>query len=202
VLLAVGSASGPLHEVRHGADVDWTDGTLTAEGGAAADLRMPSAELSRPGAVRRARATALTKLKAALEDLPLGGGRTLPAPAVERALGRARTVDVAYQSNGGALVRVAVDFTDWIDAPATAPVATLSVAGPMHLGAAPLARIDGKEGAVGAARYRLGPAPSDAGALRARLDHGGRLVVDDVPVGVGDKLAHGAVLIYVQKVLR
>jgi hypothetical protein len=80
-------------------------------------------------------------------------------------------------------------------------VATLSVAGSMHLGAAPLAKIDGKERAIGGARYRVGSPPPDAGALPARLDRGGRLTVD-AAAPPPDKLAHGVVLIYVQKVLR
>src|SRR5215471_14191788 len=77
--------AGPLREAHAGVTIDWADGTLASSGGAAADLRMPGAELARPGAVRRAREVALTKLRAALVDLPLGGGRTLAPPAIERA---------------------------------------------------------------------------------------------------------------------
>src|SRR5436190_13773130 len=52
--------ASPLHDRRAGGvEIDWAEGTLTATGGAAADLRMPSADVARPGAVRRARAAAL-----------------------------------------------------------------------------------------------------------------------------------------------
>jgi hypothetical protein len=47
--------SSPLRDARGGVEIDWGEGTVTAQGGAAADLRMPSAELARPGAQRRAR---------------------------------------------------------------------------------------------------------------------------------------------------
>src|SRR5262245_46137586 len=71
---SAGAAPGSaLRETRKGVEIDWSEGTLTASGGAAADLRMPSAELARPGAVRRARSVALAKLRAALAELPLGG---------------------------------------------------------------------------------------------------------------------------------
>jgi hypothetical protein len=197
---------GPLRETRGGVTVDWAEGTLASSGGAAADLRMPSADLARPGAVRRARESALAKLRAALAELPLGGGRTLGAPAVERALGRARTGAVDYQSNGGAVAKVTVRFSDWIEGdppPAGAaptPVATLVVTS-MHLAAAPAVKIGGHEAAIGAAQYRLGAPPAGAGAMRARLERGGRLLVEG-DRELGAKLAHGLVVIYVEKVLR
>jgi hypothetical protein len=197
---------GPLHETRGGVTVDWAEGTLASSGGAAADLRMPSADLARPGAVRRAREAALAKLRAVLADLPLGGGRTLTSPAVERALARARTGDVQYQSNGGAVARVTVRFSDWIDGdtpPAgtsPAPVATLLVTS-MHLSAAPAIKIGKQEAAIGAAQYRLGAPPAGAGAMRARLDRGGRLLLEG-DAELAAKLARGLVVIYVEKVLR
>jgi len=191
----------PLREKRAGVEIDWAEGTLAASAGAAADLRMPSAELARPGAVRRARAAALAKLRVALAELPLGGRRTLPAAAVDRALAKARTGSVSYQSNGGALVEVTVRFADWLEsaAPAPAPAAVLSVPA-MHLCAAPLVKVRAREGAVGAARYRLGPAPASEGALPAHVEKSGRLVVDADPE-LAQKLALGVAVIYVQKVL-
>ncbi|HVY38146.1 MAG TPA: hypothetical protein VHM31_09425, partial [Polyangia bacterium] len=45
-------SAGDLTSTRDGVTVDWSAGTLSASGGAAADLRMPSVDLSRPGAVR------------------------------------------------------------------------------------------------------------------------------------------------------
>src|SRR5262245_17940136 len=65
---------GPLKQTLAGAAVDWEAGTVTASAGAAADLRMPSVDLARPGAQRRAHAGAVAKLRAALASLPLGSG--------------------------------------------------------------------------------------------------------------------------------
>jgi hypothetical protein len=203
---AAGAEGGsPLRETRAGVEVDWAEGTLTAHGGAAADLRMPSAELARPGSVRRARAAALVRLRAALIELPLGGGRTLPAAAIDRALAKARDGAVSYQSNGGALIDVVLRFSDWIEAAAAdpAPAATLSVRG-MRLAAAPVVKLPGGEAAAGAARYHLGAAPASAGALAARVDKSGRLELEGAAAGasLASKLATGVVLIYVEKVQR
>jgi hypothetical protein len=216
---AAGAPPEPLREARAGVEIDWQEGTLRAQGGAAADLRMPSADLARPGAVRRARAVAVAKLKTALAELPLGGDRTLPAAAVERAIARARTAAIEYQSNGGALVSVALRFADWIDAPLPAaggdagappdagtpspsppPLATLVVSG-MRLAAAPLVRVGSREVSLGAAQYRLGLPPAAANALPARVDGSGRVIVEGTE-DLAPKLARGVVLIYVQKVLR
>ncbi len=112
------AGAGALEETRGSVTIDWGEGTVTARAGAAGDVRMPSADLARPGAERRARAAALGQLKDALATLPLGGGRTLPADAVDRALGRAETLDVQYQTNGGAVVRMRAHFGDWLPAPA------------------------------------------------------------------------------------
>jgi hypothetical protein len=215
VAAALGGAASaepasPLRARRAGVSIDWSEGELAATGGAAADLRMPSADVARPGAVRRARAAALAKLRAALEELPLGGGRKLAAAAIDRALAQARTAGVTYQSNGGALVDVTLRFTDWIETPPAAadagapppvepaPVAVLSVPA-MPLAAAPLVKLHGGEVAAGAARYRLGPAPASAKALAARVDKAGRLTVDG-GTELGQKLARGVVLIYVGRV--
>ena len=149
---------GPLKQTLAGATVDWEAGTLAASAGAAADLRMPSVDLSRPGAQRRAQAAAVAKLRAALASLPLGAGNKLTSPEIERALGRARAVDVQYQSNGGAIVRVEIRFGDWLETPRPAPNRKrgFAVAVPaMHLGAAPTARIGKRDVRVGAAVYRI-----------------------------------------------
>src|ERR1700733_4627179 len=61
--------STDLVETHEGVTVDWRAGTLSAAGGAAADLRMPSVDLARPGAERRARAAATAKLRVALGAL-------------------------------------------------------------------------------------------------------------------------------------
>jgi hypothetical protein len=188
---------GALRENRGGVAIDWQAGTLAATAGAAADLRMPSVDLARPGAERRAHAAALAKLKGALAALPLGGGRTLDTAAIDRALGRARAVDTQYQSNGGAVVRLEVRFADWIEQSAPAAV-TLSAAA-MPLGAAPAARVGGREISLGAATFRLGAAPPGSHVVAARADRAGRLVIDG-GAELAAKLAGAAALIYVQKV--
>ena len=61
-----------------------------------------------------------------------------------------------------------------------------------------------KDVTLGAAVYRVGAPPKDAGAARVKVDHGGRLVFAP-PAGEGDapaKLARGVVVIYVEKVTR
>jgi hypothetical protein len=191
--------SSDLNETRDGVTIDWRAGTLTAAGGAAADLRMPSVDLARPGAERRARAAALGKLRAALAALPAGGGRKLDPERVDRALGRAHATDTQYQSNGGAVVRMEVGFSDWLEEPAQPPT-VLSVR-EAHLGASPRAVIGGQEIALGAATYRTGAPPADAGAHQARVDHAGRLVIEG-GAELAAKLARGPAMIYVQKVLR
>jgi len=210
---SAGPAATPnaLEEARGAVSIDWGEGTVIARAGAAADLRMPSADLARPGSERRARASAVTRLKEALAALPLGGGRTLPADAVERALGRAELVDVEYQSNGGAVVRLRARFGDWLPAPP--PAGPALVLGEARLGAAPALRVAGQEVASGAARYRIGAPPAGTHAIAVKVDREGRWNARAEKVNKGDKadrpekdlvdrLAGAAILIYVQKVLR
>jgi hypothetical protein len=195
--------SADLIDTHDGVTVDWRAGTLSASGGAAADLRMPSVDLARPGAERRARAAATAKLRTALGALPAGGGHKLDPDRIDRALNRARAVDVQYQSNGGAVIRMEVRFADWLEEP-DAPPTALSVR-EAHLAATPKAVVGGKEISLGAATYRLGSPPADSGAHAARVDHSGRLSIDAGGDGKGElaaKLAHGVALIYVQKVQR
>jgi hypothetical protein len=206
---------GALDETRGEATIDWGQGTVTASAGAAADFHLPSADVARPGAVRRARAAALTKLRGALAELPLGADRQLSAAAIERALLRARTIDIDYQSNGGALVKLSVDFSAWIeggprgknpdagpspaeDSAGAVPVLAVSS---MRLAGSPLIKVAGKEVAAGAARYRLGTPPATLGALRAKVERGGKLSIEG-DSQLADRLAAAVVLIYVQKVVR
>jgi hypothetical protein len=179
--------------------VDWRAGTLSASGGAAADLRMPTVDLARPGAERRARAAATAKLRAALGALPAGGGHKLDPDRIDRALNKARTTDVQYQSNGGAVIRMEVGFADWLEEPG-APATALTVR-EAHLAASPRAVVGAREISLGAATYRVGSPPADAGARAARVDHAGRLVIDG-GADLAAKLARGVALIYVQKVVR
>ena len=201
---ALGDDAPSLVERREGVDVDWAAGTLTASGGAAADLRMPSADVARAGSVRRAEAVARERLGRALVELPLGGDRKLAAAAAARALARARTTGTDLQSNGGALVRVTVRFGDWLERPSpdAEPVALTLVVAAMHLGASPLTKVGDAERALGAAVYRLGAPPAGARALPAKLDRAGRLVLDAKRAPPADKLAESTALIYVGKVLK
>lgn len=201
-----GDAGASLIERRSGVTIDWAAGTVVAQAGAAADLRLPSADLARPGAERRARAAAAEKLRTALGTLPLGGDRTLPAEAVERALSRARAVGVDYQSNGGVLLRLEVRFADWLPAAPAAdgaaapppPAAALAVAS-AHLAASPVAKVGKQEVVVGAATYRLGSPPSAARAIAAKADRAGRLSVAG-DARLAEKLAGAVVVIYVERV--
>jgi hypothetical protein len=192
--------STPLRDSVAGADVSWDKGTLSVSAGAAADLRMPSVDLARPGAERRALATGQTKLRAALAALPLGQGHKLTAPEIDRAVGRARSIDVQYQSNGGAVVRVEVKFGDWLEAPPEPPAVLALAVKSTRLGAAPTARVGGRDVRIGAATYVMGDA-APKNVVDAKVDKEGRLVLAG-DTALVDKLARGAVLIYVGKVLR
>src|SRR6185295_19007893 len=132
----------------------------------------------------------------------------LAAVAAERALGRAELVDVEYQSNGGAVVRLRARFGDWLPAPP--PAGPALVLGEARLGAAPALRVAGQEVASGAARYRIGAPPAGTHAIAVKVDREGRWNARAEKVNKGDKadrpekdlvdrLAGAAILIYVQK---
>jgi hypothetical protein len=193
-------AADALKQTLAGASVDWEGGTISASGGAAADLRMPSVDLSRPGAQRRAHAAAVAKLRAALATLPLGSGNKLTTAEIERAVGRARDVDVQYQSNGGAIVRVEIRFGDWMETPSAPDGFAVAVAS-MHLSAAPTARVGKRDVRVGAAVYRVADGKGAKNAADGRVDKEGRLVLAGDPQ-LPDRLARGQVIIYVGKLQR
>jgi hypothetical protein len=197
---AVAHAEGLVRPLE-GADVDWSAGTISARGGAAADYRLPSADVARPSAERRARAAAAQKLKGALAALSIGGGRKLSAADIDAAVKRARAA-VDYQSNGGALVTLALRFADVL-APARAPEAAPEralVVSAMPLELAPKLAAGEAEGALAWAVYRAGSPPSGVTATAAKRDRQGRLVL---PKGEGlGKLSSGPAIIYVQKILK
>jgi hypothetical protein len=195
---ALRADSSPLRDTLVGANVAWDKGTLDVSAGAAADLRMPSVDQARPGAERRALAAGQSKLRAALAALPLGHGNKLTGAEIDRAVARARSADVQYQSNGGAVVRVELKFGDWLEAPNPPVVLTVAVKN-MRLGAAPMARVGGREVRVGAATYVVGDGPKNV--PDAKVDKEGRLVLTG-DAALADKLARGAVLIYVGRVSR
>jgi len=209
-VVAIASAAGAaradhavaaLKETRAGADIDWAAGTVVASGGAAADLRMPSVDLARPGAQRRAQAGAVAKLRAALADLPLGAGKKLTAPEIDRAIGRSRAADVQYQSNGGAIARMELRFGDWLEPPNAAEVCMAVAVPSMRLGAAPTARIAGRDVRVAAAHYAMKDAGMVKNVVDARVDKEGRVVLEG-DAKLADRLARCVVLIYVAKVQR
>ena len=173
-------------------EVDWAAGTITAHGGAAADLRVPSADVARPGAERRARAAALAKLRAALQAMPLGTGK-LSAAALEAALGRAHAASVDYQSNGGVLLTMSLAFgevsppqekTDktpktpspdgGAETARKVPEQALSVAS-MPFELAPRVAAGEREAALSWAVYRTGAPPAGVEAIAVHRDRAGRL---------------------------
>ena len=209
----VAIASDPLVQEAKGVTIDWRRGKLVAHAAAAGDWRMPTAEVARAGAERRARGAGRARLAEALRALPLGGGRRLEDAAVERALGRARAASVDYQSNGGVELRLEVSFGDWREpspSPAGAALPGGNDAVPSALvlrlpegalAAAPVVVVRGKESELVSARYApASELPSGARAVAIRADKKGRLVVDG-DLGAQDFARRDAV-IYVQKVVR
>jgi len=204
LLSSVTTAATPSSLVRPlaGAEVDWSAGTVTASAGAAGDMRMPSPEAARPGAERRARAAAVEKLRAALRALPVRGSERLGEKQVDAALGRASTMRVEYQSNGGVVLWIAVRFEDLAtDSPATTKargsVALAVAAMPLEL--APVIVAGGREIVVLPVHYRLGSPPGNA--ISVRRDAKGRLVLPASVEAALDRLAGEPVVIYLQKVL-
>ena len=194
-------------------EVDWGAGTISARGGAAADLRMPTADIARPGAERRARAAAVAKLRAALLALPLRPGGKLTEKELEAALGRAHPEGVDYQSNGGVLLTMSLAFGDIVpprEAPAKkgpdagveptrkAPEQALAVAS-MPFELAPRVVAGDKEAALSWAIYRTGAAPAGVDAIAVKRDQSGRLVLPKGEAKALQKLAGAPVVIYLQK---
>jgi hypothetical protein len=202
--LAVAAEPDPTLVHKMGAaEVDWGAGEIRASAGAAADYRLPSPDIARPGAERRARAAAMTGLRAALHALPLGPGRRLSPADVEAAVARARTTRVDYQSNGGAVVTLSLPFAavERVAADDKPPTRTLAV-GAMPLELAPRLVAEGEEASPAWAVYRLGSPPSGPDVVQVRRDREGRLVLPRGERRLLAKLAQEPVLIYVQKILK
>jgi len=199
----------PLVQESHGVVVDWRHGTVTVRGVAAADWRMPSADIARAGAERRARSEGRTHLVQALRNLPLGGGRRLDEAGIARAVERARTQHVDYQSNGGVTLELVVGFGDWDEPgdggtaagpPTESPPLALRL-GDGSLAAEPRLLIGETEVALGPVSYALaGDLAADVRPLPVRADKKGRLVGDAKLEPAA--LAHRRAVIYVQKILR
>lgn len=209
VLAAAPAWADPLVQESHGVVVDWRHGTVTARGVAAADWRMPSADVARAGAERRARSEGRNHLVETLRNLPLGGGRKLDEAGIARAVERARTQHVDYQSNGGVTLELVVGFGDW-DEPGATPAATGTAAenpplalrlGEGSLAAEPRLLIGEAEVALGPVSYApAGDLAADVRPLTVRADKKGRLV-GDAKLDPAE-LAHRRAVIYVQKIQR
>lgn len=185
--------------------MNWSDGTITASAGAAADMRMPSPDAARPGAERRARAAAMEKLRVALRALPVRGNERLGEKQVDAALVHASTTRIEYQSNGGVVLWVGVRFEELVGSASRAPSASaatepfaLAVAA-MPLQLAPSVAVGGREIVMRCVRYHQGPPPADA--ISVRRDDQGRLLAPKGAEPTLDRLAGGPVVIYLQKVL-
>jgi len=193
-------------------EVDWATGTISARAGAAADMRMPTADIARPGAERRARAAAVAKLRAALVTLRPGG--KLSEKELQAALGRAHPAGVDYQSNGGVLLTMSLAFGDIVppkETPAPkkspdagveptrkAPEQALAVAS-MPFELAPRVAAGDKEAALSWAVYRTGAPPAGVDAISVKRDQAGRLVLPKAEAKALQKLAGAPVVIYLQK---
>jgi hypothetical protein len=170
-------------------EVDWRAGTVTAQGGAAADLRMPNPNAARPGAERRARKAAEEKLRAALREM--ASGRQVD----DKLLARASLSRIEYQSNGGVVLWLSLAFADIASAkPSDLALRVASM--PFVL--APLIAAEGRTAAVGVATYRPA-AESSKSAIRVERDARGRLVLPSAHVQAFDSLAGAAVVIYLEK---
>jgi hypothetical protein len=171
-----------------GAEIDWSAGVVTAQAGSAADIRMPGPDSARPGAERRARAAAESKLQSALREVGLD-----KLTKDKTALDRAEISTVEYQSNGGVVLWLSVRFLDLL--PANAAPRALKVA-TMPFEIAPTLVAGGKEARVASATYRPSSlCPKDA--IPVRRDDKGRLVLPaSEPI---DSLAGSAVVIYLEK---
>jgi hypothetical protein len=193
VLLAAGSAhaheSGVWKRVVAGAEVDWSTGTVTAESGAAAELRMPGPNAARPGAERRARATAAAKLQAALHELGFDSG------AEKGALEHATVSRTEYQSNGGVVLWLVVKFSD-VAGGKLAPKPLRVATAPFQV--APTVVAAGKSVRVLSATYQAA-ADCPADAIAVKRNDKGQLVLPSSEAGLIDSFAGAAVVIYVEK---
>jgi hypothetical protein len=193
VLLVAGSAhahaSGAWKRVVAGAEVDWSTGTITAESGAAAELRMPGPNAARPGAERRARAAAAAKLQAALHEL--GFGKEAESGVAEHA-----TVShIEYQSNGGVVLWLVVKFSDMVGGKA-APKPLRVATAPFQV--APTIAAAGKSVRALSATYQAA-ADCPADAIAVKRNDKGQLVLPSSEAGLIDSFAGTSVVIYVEK---
>lgn len=189
-VLALGKDSVAFKRTVAGVDVDWSTGTLTAQAGSSAEIRMPGPNSARPGAERRARVLAEEKLHSALAIL--ARGKKLDEKA---ALARASITRTEYQSDGGVVLWLTLRFSDL--APAAKPAKLALKVAHMPFELAPVIANAGHEAALGFATYRpAADCPRDA--IRAELDGKGHLRLPSF-AGDTDSLAGASVVIYLEK---
>jgi hypothetical protein len=194
--IAAGAQARPDGLVRPvgGAEVDWSEGAVTASAGAAADMRMPSPDVARPGAERRAKAAVLEKLRTALKSLPVNPGEKLDASAIENALAHVQITRREYQSNGGVVLWAVVHFADLATAGKPAPALVLSVPN-MPFELAPQLNSGGKQARVAYATYRS--SKPDGDVISVQRDKKGHLVLPKETQL--DQFVDAPVVIYVHK---
>jgi len=173
-----------------GAEVDWSAGTITAQAGSAADIRMPGPNAARPGAERRARAAAEEKLRAAIRELGQGKRLEDKSALTQTAISR-----IEYQSNGGVVLWLTVRFSDLVAAKLAAVSFRVAT---MPFVFAPTISALGRTVVLGVATYQPASAcPKDA--KPARADSAGRLALPDADAKLVESLAGQAVVIYLEK---
>ena len=188
--IALGKGAATFKRSVAGAEVDFAAGTITAEAGSAADMRMPGPNAARPGAERRARAAAEEKLRAALAIL--AHGNPIDGKA---ALAHATVTRTEYQSDGGVVLWLTLRFSDVLPAKAATVVLKLPA---MPFEFAPVITGSGRDVQTAFATYRsAADCPKDA--VRAALDGKGRLTV--ASSGKVDALDGAAVVICIEKEL-
>jgi hypothetical protein len=187
-VLALGKETAAFKRNVAAVEVDWSAGTLTAQGGSAADIRMPGPNSARPGAERRARALAEEKLRTALASV--ARGKKIDE---KEGLARATITRTEYQSDGGVVLWLTLRFADL--APAAKPAKLALKVAHMPFDLAPVVVGQGHEAELGFATYRpAADCPRDA--VRAELEGKGRLRVSSVQA---DSLAGASVVIYLEK---
>jgi hypothetical protein len=185
--LAHGKEPTAFKRMVAGAEVDWTAGTITARAGSAADIRMPGPNAARPGAERRARASAEEKLRAAARILAEG-------KSLDEAIKHATVTRIEYQSDGGVVLWLTLRFFDAV--PAKPATVSLKVAA-MPFEFSPTIAGSGREARLGFATYR-GAADCQKDAVKVQRDARGRLILPAAAGSVG-ALAGAAVAICIEK---
>lgn len=122
---ATAAGAGPIVERFGPARVDFSAGTVSIEGAAAADLHAPNAGVARVRAERAARAIAARRLAAALADVSLSrvGCKVRPAPAtLDAAAARAPAERIEWSSDGSVALELRIPLADLaVPGPQAAP---------------------------------------------------------------------------------